>query len=395
MAFVSEGGTPVSILGATGSIGRSTLRILEESERFFQVEVLTADKNVKSLAKLARQAKAKHAVVADENAYADLKATLAGVSTTIAAGKQAINEAAARPVDWSMAAIVGAAGLRPTMEAIANSKRVALANKEALVCAGSLVMEAAKAHNCELVPVDSEHSAVFQTLEQRNFSKIDHITLTASGGPFRSVPANDLGAVTPEEAINHPNWSMGAKISVDSATMVNKGLEVIEAKHLFGLDADQIEVVIHPESIIHGMVTYKDGATLAQLGQPDMATPIAYALGYPDRVPISHKPLSLAELGSLTFEAVDNVKFPALNLAYNTLKKNDSSSVVFNAANEVAVESFLVGRLQFNAIVPIIEATLSAVATKQVSSLDDVDAIDREARVAALGCVERKEAVAS
>ena len=370
----------VTILGSTGSVGRNTLDLIARRPEAFAVEALTANGSATRLAEQARRVGAKLAVVADETRYQDLKAALAGSGIEAAAGAPALIEAAARPADWVMAAIVGAAGLAPTLAAVRRGAIVALANKETLVCAGSLMMAEVTHHGATLLPVDSEHNAIFQVLDFERLDAVDRIILTASGGPFRTLSRAAMAEVTPDQAVAHPNWDMGAKISVDSATMMNKGLELIEAHHLFGLPEARIEILIHPQSVVHSMVAYADGSVLAQLGQPDMRTPIAYTLAWPERMATPVARLDLAEIGQLTFEAPDSERFPALRLARHALQAGGSAPTVLNAANEVAVAGFLDGRLGFLGIAEVVERTLERIDAVPLGGLDDVWQIDREAR---------------
>ncbi|MDR3436689.1 1-deoxy-D-xylulose-5-phosphate reductoisomerase [Telmatospirillum sp.] len=379
----------ITILGSTGSVGCNTVDLVEREPGRFAVEALVANKNV---AKLAEQAKKLHprlVVVADESAYLALKDAVAGCNIEVAAGAEAVIEAARRPADWVMSAIVGAAGLQPTLAAIRRGAIIGLANKETLVCAGSLVMAEVKRWNATLVPVDSEHSAVFQVFDFEHRDRIDKIILTASGGPFRTMSRQAMATVTPAQAVAHPKWNMGAKISVDSATMMNKGLEVIEAYHLFGVPEDRIDILVHPQSVVHSMVSYVDGSVLAQLGTPDMRTPISLALGWPDRLGWPGKQLNLAEVGQLTFEAPDPVRFPALRLARDVLKKGGAAPTILNAANEIAVQAFLDERIAFLDIVAVVEQVVAALGDKPVTALDDVLACDAEARRVARDVVAR------
>ncbi len=370
----------VTILGSTGSVGRNTLDLIERQPEAFAVEALTANDSVGRLAEQARRVGAKLAVVADSSRYQDLKEALAGSGVEVAAGARAVAEAAGRPAEWVMAAIVGAAGLAPTLAAVRRGAIIALANKETLVCAGSLMTSEVVRHGATLLPVDSEHNAIFQVLDFEHLDSVDRITLTASGGPFRTLSRAAMAEVTPEQAVAHPNWDMGAKISVDSATMMNKGLELIEAHHLFGLDEARIDILVHPQSVVHSMVAYSDGSVLAQMGQPDMRTPIAYTLAWPERMAAPVARLDLAEIGQLTFEAPDSVRFPALRLARQALRAGGSAPTILNAANEVAVAGFLDGRLGFLGIADGVERTLETIATVSLGGLDDVWKIDREAR---------------
>lgn len=348
----------ISIFGSTGSIGKNTLKILSESRDEYKITALTAKSNVELLAAQAREYNAEHAVITDESLYSELREALSGTGIIPHAGSNALAEISSIPVDWVMSAIVGADGLTPTINAIRNGSTIALANKECLVCAGSIMIDEVRKYGSKLIPVDSEHSAIFQVFEQHNRDTIAKIILTASGGPFRKFSLAQMAAVTPKQAVAHPNWSMGAKISVDSATMMNKGLEIIEAHYLFDLKNEKIDVIVHPESVIHSMVEYKDGSTLAQLGTPDMRTPIAVALTWPGRMQTSHDKLDLCKISSLNFEEPDTEKFPSLRLAREALIKGSSAQIIFNTANEVAVASFLNGDIQFLDIAGIVEEAL-------------------------------------
>ena len=370
----------VTILGSTGSIGRSTVNLLESNLVAYRVEALTARSNVDLLARQARQLDARLAVVADESCYGELKAALDGTAVRVAAGVEGLIEAASLPSDWVMAGIVGAAGLQPTLAAVRRGAVVALANKECLVCAGALMLREVARHGATLLPVDSEHNAIFQVFDFDRPERVEKIILTASGGPFRDFDRAAMAQVTPSEAVAHPNWDMGAKISVDSATMMNKGLELIEAYHLFPVAEDQIEILVHPQSVVHSMVAYCDGSVLAQLGSPDMRTPIAYSLAWPDRVAAPVPRLDLAQIGNLTFENPDIVKFPAIGLAREVLKMGAAAATTMNAANEVAVHGFLAGRIGFLDIVSVVEDTLERSKLGDVASLGEVVEIDNEAR---------------
>jgi 1-deoxy-D-xylulose-5-phosphate reductoisomerase len=384
---VAVSGDPrqLSILGSTGSVGCSTLDLVSRSPDAFEIDVLTAHRNVDLLAKQAIEFDANLAVIADERQYEKLRDLLGNSDTEVAAGANALLEAAARPVDWLMSAIVGAAGLAPTMSAVRQGTVVALANKECLVCAGDLMIDAVTDHGATLLPVDSEHNAIFQVFDQDRREAIERIVLTASGGPFREMSLADMARVTPEQAVAHPNWDMGAKISVDSATMMNKGLELIEAHYLFDMPGDDIEILVHPQSIVHSMVGYTDGSVLAQLGSPDMRTPIAYTLGWPRRMAAPVQRLDLAQIGQLTFSAPDTERFPALSLARQALAAGGQAPNVLNAANEVAVAGFLDGRVGFLDIAAIVEETLSHVPQSAPQSLGEVMAVDLEARRVANG----------
>ncbi|MEL6977289.1 MAG: 1-deoxy-D-xylulose-5-phosphate reductoisomerase [Pseudomonadota bacterium] len=376
------------MLGATGSIGRSTIDVVRShggAERY-EVTALTAHSNAEALAEAARTLRAARAVVADEAAYPALKAALAGSGVEAAAGAAAAAEAAVG-AEWVMAAVVGAAGLPSVLAAARSGADLALANKEALVCAGDLMLEAMAEGGGALLPVDSEHNAIFQCLEQDQTQAVERLILTASGGPFRDWPLERMAAARPEEALRHPNWSMGAKISIDSATMANKGLELIEAARLFRMGPERLEVVVHPQSVVHSLVGYADGSVLAQLGAPDMRTPIAYALGWPRRVASPAPRLDLAAIGRLDFEAPDERRFPALRLAREALSAGGAAPLVFNAANEVAVAAFLAGAVSFLQIAEIIERSLEASDLTAPSDLAAVFSADEAARAAAKGLI--------
>jgi 1-deoxy-D-xylulose-5-phosphate reductoisomerase len=376
----SERPRSVTVLGSTGSVGCNTIDLIERQPDDFIVEALTANRNVDLLAEQARKLGAKLAVIADPSRYAALREALAGSDVEAAAGPQAVIDAAARPAEFVMGAIVGAAGLAPTLAAIRRGALVGLANKEVLVCAGTLVMEEAARHGAKLLPVDSEHNAIYQVFDAAQPDAIDRIILTASGGPFREMSYDAMGHVTPEQAVKHPNWAMGAKISIDSATMMNKGLELIEAYHLFQLPDDRIDIVVHPQSIVHGLVVYRDGSVLAQLGSPDMRTPIAYSLAWPKRMAAPTKRLDLAAIAQLTFQAPDDRRFPALRLARTALQQGGGSPTILNAANEIAVHAFLERKIGFLDIARIVERTLETLGATVLSTLDDVHHYDREAR---------------
>jgi len=376
-------GRRVTILGSTGSIGCNTAELLGADPEAYAVEALVALRSAERLAEQARKLRAKFAVIVEEAQYRALKDALAGSGIEAAAGPAAVIEAAQRPADWVMAAIVGAAGLAPTLAAVRRGATVALANKEVLVCAGELVTEEAAAHGARLLPVDSEHNAIFQVFDAAQRGAIEKIVLTASGGPFRTRSLEEMASATPAQAVAHPNWRMGAKISVDSATMMNKGLEVIEAHHLFALPSERLDIVVHPQSVVHGLVYYTDGSVLAQLGSPDMRTPIANALGWPDRIGAPSPRLDLAKLAQLTFEAPDFTRFPALRVARAALNAGGGAPTILNAANEVAVAAFLDERVGFLDIAAIVERTLERMPSRRIAGLDDVYALDAEARVAA------------
>lgn len=370
----------ISILGSTGSIGESAIRLIELHPDKFNVTAISAYNNVEKLAEQARKLRCKRAVIGNESLYNDLKSALSGTGIEAAAGTEAVIEAAKIPSDVVIAAIVGAAGLLPTLAAIKRGATVAIANKECLVCAGDIIMQAVKTHNATLLPVDSEHSAIFQTLDSHKPQTIEKIVITASGGPFRKHTLEQMKKVTVEEALRHPVWNMGAKISIDSATMMNKGLEIIEAWHLFPVESSQIEVLVHPESIVHSMVYYIDGSVLAQLGTPDMITPIAYALAWPDRITSGAAKLDLAAIGNISFFAHDIVRFPALRICREALDAGGSSPATLNAANEVAVARFLKKDIAFTDIIRIIEKTLEQMPSVSLHSIDDVIEVDNQAR---------------
>jgi 1-deoxy-D-xylulose-5-phosphate reductoisomerase len=379
----------ITILGATGSIGASTLDLIRRNRADWRVVALTANGNALALAELAREFEAKIAVCADEAALPALREALAGTGIEAAAGAQALVEAAARPVDITMAAIVGCAGLAPTMAAIEQGRTVALANKEALVSAGEVMMAAVARHGTTLLPVDSEHNAIFQCLAGNSVSHVRWITLTASGGPFRDWTLDQLAQATPAQAVKHPNWCMGAKISVDSATMMNKGLEFIEAYHLFPVGLDRLRIIVHPQSIIHSMVEYRDGSTLAQLGPSDMRVPIASCLAWPERMetPLAAQ-LDLAAIGELTFRAPDETRFPATCLAREAARAGGCTPAVLNAANEIAVAAFLDGRIGFTRIAALVEDVLARYTPPGPHALDDVYAADAQARRCAQDLLE-------
>jgi 1-deoxy-D-xylulose-5-phosphate reductoisomerase len=383
-----QAGTPVqvsgprrvTILGSTGSVGQSTVDLLLRNRDAFTVEALTANRNAALLAEQAKALGARFAAIADPTEYPALKEALSGSGIEAACGRAAVVEAAERPADWVMAGIVGAAGLEPTLAAVRKGRIVAFANKEVLVCAGSLFMREIVEHGATLLPVDSEHNAIWQCFDFTRVEGIEKITLTCSGGPFREQSMAAMREATPEQAVAHPTWRMGAKISVDSATLMNKGLELIEAHYLFQLAPERIDIVIHPQSIIHGLVTYCDGSVLAHLGSPDMRTPIAYALGWPGRAAAPTKRLDLADVGRLTFEAPDAMRFPALRLAREALARGGAGPTVLNAANETAVHAFLAGQIGFLDIAETVERTLDLMPGGNLDSLEDVYHIDEAAR---------------
>jgi len=379
----------VSVLGATGSVGRSTLELIGLADKPHTVVAVTANRNAKRLAELAVAHGAETAVLADPAHYRELRDYLSGTGIEAAAGSEALVEAASRPADWVMAAIMGAAGLRPTWAAVQQGTRVALANKECLVSAGSLFMQAIGERGTTLLPVDSEHSAAFQTLDGSRPENIEQIILTASGGPFRTWDMNQLRSATPEQALNHPNWSMGDKITIDSATLMNKGLELIEAYHLFPVEPHQLDVVVHPQSMVHCLVQYRDGSALAQLSSPDMRTPIAYSLSWPERMPTSVERLNLAQISRLDFEPPDHDRFPALGLARQALEQGTAACTVLNGANEVAVEAFLARNIGFLEIARLVARALQGAEQAgllvEPGDIDEILVLDAAARQLARG----------
>ncbi len=370
----------VSILGSTGSVGRSTLDLVARHRDRFDVTALAAGSNAQALAEQAKAVGADFAAVADEAAWPMLKDALSGTGIEAAAGTEAVLEAARRPSDWCMASIVGSAGLAPTLEAVRRGGVVALANKEALVCAGAVFTDEAKAAGCTILPVDSEHNAIYQVFDDRGREAIEKIILTASGGPFRTLSVSQMAQKTPAQAAAHPNWSMGTKISIDSATMMNKGLELIEAHHLFGLSEDRIDVLVHPQSVIHSMVAYVDGSVLAQLGSPDMRTPIAYCLAWPERMEAPVERLDLGQMGQLIFDPPDPDRFPALDLARNALRAGGDAACVMNAANEEAVAAFTAERIGFTDIAGVVAEVLDRCACQPIGGLASVFAADTKGR---------------
>ncbi len=374
----------VTILGATGSIGASTIDLLKRNPSRYRIEAVSANRNGRALARIARELDARFAAVAHDGAYADLKEDLAGSGIEAAAGPAAMIEAARRPADWVMAAIAGATGLEPTLAAVERGGTVALANKECLVCAGALFMRRAALKGTKVLPVDSEHNALFQALSAGRREDVVRLVLTASGGPFRTWSMDAIRAATPAQALKHPNWSMGPKVTIDSATLMNKGLELIEAHHLFAMESAGIDVVVHPQSIVHGLVEFRDGSVIAQLGPPDMRIPIAHCLAWPTRIEGPGPRLDLARIATLTFEAPDVQRFPALSLARRALEAGNGAPTVLNAANEVAVAEFIAERLPFPGIPALVEATLEAAhrqgALREPASVEDALAIDHIAR---------------
>jgi 1-deoxy-D-xylulose-5-phosphate reductoisomerase len=370
----------IAILGATGSVGTSTLDLVERHRDRFEVVAVTAATNVEALAANARRTGAELAVIVDESRLKELQDLLAGTDCRAAAGEEALVEAASGEADVVVGAIVGCAGLKPVMAAVEAGKTVALANKEALVTAGELMTRAAQASGATLLPVDSEHNAIFQCLAGSRSKDVSKIILTASGGPFRTATAEFIAQATPAQAVAHPNWSMGAKISVDSATLMNKGLELIEAHYLFAVPSEQLDVVIHPQSVVHSMVEFVDGSVLAQLGSPDMRIPIAYALSWPERIDTPSQRLDLAAIARLDFETPDLDRFPALRLARDALDAGGAAPIVLNAANEVAVAGFLAGDLRFPEIVGAVQRALERAHSAPPRSIGEVLEIDRETR---------------
>jgi len=373
----------VSVLGSTGSVGTQTIELLLADRDRFAVKALVAGRNAKLLAEQAIALQAQCAVVADPAAYPALRAALAGSGIEAAAGPEAVIAAASIEADWTMAAITGAAGLAPTLAAVRRGAYVGLANKEALVCAGDVMLRAVRQAGATLLPVDSEHNAIFQSLADGNRGAVEQIVLTASGGPFRTASREEMARATPETALRHPVWSMGAKISIDSATMMNKGLEVIEAARLFSLPETAIAVLVHPQSVIHGMVCYHDGSVMAQLGSPDMRIPIAHCLAWPARIATASPRLDLAQVARLEFFEPDLIRFPALRLAREALQAGGGTPTILNAANEIAVDAFLQRRIGFLDIVATVDRVLQLLGTPAATSLDDVMALDAAGRQAA------------
>lgn len=370
----------VCIFGSTGSVGRNTVKVLQQHERY-NVQTLSAYQNVELLAEQAIALEARQAVIADETLYDTLKDLLAGSGTEAMAGRQALLDTASEKVDWTMAAIMGMAGLEPLMKAIARGGRIAIANKEPLVSAGALVMNAAQASGATLLPVDSEHNAIFQVFEAQNKAAVTKLIITGSGGPFRTWSAAQMKQATLEQALNHPNWDMGKKITIDSATLMNKALEVIEAHYFFDVEPDKIDVLIHPQSIIHSMVEYADGSILAQMGAPDMCIPIAQTLGWPERIESPAQKLDLMALASLEFEGVDHERFPSVGLAYDALKAGQEACTALNAANEVAVQAFIDGRIEFTDISSLAAIALDKSGHSPLNRLDDILEFDKTVRI--------------
>jgi 1-deoxy-D-xylulose-5-phosphate reductoisomerase len=374
----------VSVLGATGSVGTSTVDLIKRGNGRYQVEAVTAHRNAAQLAQIARDLRARFAAVADSTAYSELKNALAGTGIEAGCGESALIEAAERPADWVMAAVSGSVGLKPTLAAARRGATLALANKECLVCAGGMFMRAAAASGASVLPVDSEHNAIFQALSAGPREDVSRLIITASGGPFRTWTLEAMRSATLEQALKHPNWSMGPKITIDSATMMNKCLELIEAHHLFAMEPARLAVLVHPQSIIHGMVEYRDGSVVAQLGSPDMRIPIAHCLAWPGRIDGPAARLDLARVAQLTFEEPDPVRFPALALGRRALETGGAAPTVLNAANEIAVAAFIGRRLGFGGIAAVVEATLDAAERRNVNAepqdVEEALAIDHMAR---------------
>ncbi|MAW53111.1 MAG: 1-deoxy-D-xylulose-5-phosphate reductoisomerase [Geminicoccus sp.] len=381
--------TRVSILGATGSIGTSTLRVLDHNPEQFEVVSLVAQRNVERLSEIARRTRAAFVAVADERQFAALKDRLSGTDTQVGAGPEAIIEAAARQADVVVSAITGYAGLRSTLAAARSGANLALANKEAMVTAGAMVKAALKEGGGALIPVDSEHAALFQSLWAQDREAITQLILTASGGPFRTWSKEDIQNATPAQALKHPNWDMGAKVTVDSASMMNKGLELIEAQQIFDISPERLDVVVHPQSIVHSLVAYSDGGQMAQLGVPDMQTPISAALRWPQRTKTTVPPLDLAQYGALTFEPPDRDRFPCLSLAEQVMQQGGAAPIAMNAANEVAVSAFLEGAFGFGRIAEVVSAVLEGTRAADPQSLDEIALIDAESRTRAHAAVAK------
>lgn len=370
----------VSILGSTGSIGHSTVDLIKQDPKNYDVKVLVGGKNAKKLAQQVKELNVQRAVIADENAYPELKSLLKGTNIDVACGRENVCESAAIPVDWTMAAITGAAGLEPTLRAIENGNEIALANKEALVCAGHIMLEAVQKAGATLLPVDSEHNAVFQSMADGQRKHVCRIILTASGGPFRNSTLEEMRKATVKDALKHPTWSMGAKISIDSATMFNKGLEIIEAARLFSMSEEKIGVYIHPQSVVHGMAQYDDGSLIAQMGSADMRIPIANTLAWPKRMRTNSQQLDLGDIGSLEFYRPDDTRFPAISLARRSLREGGASSTILSAANEIAVAAFLNENIGFLDIASVVKKTMDKLGAPEIKTLDSVIHWDHQAR---------------
>ncbi len=385
----------VSIFGATGSIGQNTIDLIARAPDAYDVVALTGASNIAQLAEDAQRLNAQLAVTAHEHLLDDLRDALSGTGVEAAAGPQAINDAAARPADWVMSAIIGAAGLAPGVEALKQGATLALANKESLVCAGQLMLDTAMAHGATMLPVDSEHSAVFQALIGEDISAVERIIITASGGPFRDRSREDLASVTVEEALQHPSWSMGQRITIDSASMFNKAMEVIETREYFRVDPGQIEVLVHPQSMIHALVGFNDGALMAHIGPPDMRHAIGFALHHPDRTHLPVERLDLAKIGSFDFRAPDDIRWPALRLAREVMARGGMAGAVFNAAKEVALDGFIGGKLRFPQMAEIVEDTMEALfpdngVIDAAITLDNVAQVDHLARQAAWAAITKR-----
>ncbi len=381
----------VTIFGSTGSVGQSTLSVLDSHKNLFEIVGLTINSNYKELIKQVNKYKPKVVCIVDNDAYIKFKNENNSPDVIILCGENCLVDVLEFQTDFVMAAIVGSAGLLPVIEAAKLGLDIGLANKESLVCAGNILKLIIKKYNSKILPIDSEHNAIFQVFENSNKGEINKIILTASGGPFLNKKENDLINITPEQAILHPNWEMGKKISVDSATLMNKGLEFIEAHYLFDMTIEKIDVLIHPQSIIHSCVSYSDGSILAQMGTPDMRTPIAFALGYPDRISAPTESLNLAQINNLSFSKPDNVTFPALNLAINSLKTGGSAPTVLNAANEIAVGSFLDKKISFLSISKIVDLTLNKSSICELNTIEDVMEIDKQARIDANEFIQKEK----
>lgn len=390
-ARVSAGRKRLVLLGSTGSIGEQTLDVVSEFANRYEVTAMAAGRNVEKLAEQVRRFRPGLVSVADDEDAAELRTRLDGADVEIVTGAEGLAAVATHPADMVVSGLVGAVGLAPTLAAIRAGRDIALANKEVMVMAGALILREVKAHEVRLLPVDSEHSAIFQALAGQRAADVERIILTASGGPFRTWDDARIAQATVEEALNHPNWNMGPKISIDSASLMNKGLEVIEARWLFDVTPEQVDVIVHPQSIVHSLVEYRDGSVLAQLGLPDMRVPIAVALAHPERLPLDLPRLDLAALARLDFEAPDRKRFPCLQLAFDALAADEAAPAVLNAANEVAVEAFLDGRIRFPAIAAtngaVLEAHIERGLVSELQSLDDVLAADAWAREVAAGVV--------
>lgn len=374
----------ISVFGATGSIGGNTIDLLKRHRNKFEVLTVSANRNAEKLALVARELDAKNAIICDKEKFCDLRDALSGTAVNILSGEQALIDASSEAVDVTVMAISGTAGLRPSFAATRAGNHLALANKESVVCAGELLMDSAKAHGTKILPVDSEHNAIFQILDGRDVSRLRRITLTASGGPFRAWSREELNKARPQDALAHPVWSMGEKISVDSASLMNKGLELIEAQHLFGLQPEQLNVVVHPQSVIHALAEFEDGSVIAQLAEPDMRVAISSCLNWPERLQSGAKPLDLAQLQSLTFEQPDEKRFPCLRLAREAMKMGGFMPCALNAANEIAVNAFLQNGVSFTAISHFVEDCLSQTIKLNlpllINSLDEVLEVDANTR---------------